>query len=58
MATYIVHWTEEVWHRAIVEADSQDEATQKFWDNDIDWATDSIVGSEIQDSVIAEMEVA
>jgi hypothetical protein len=57
MGTYIVHWTEEIWHRTIVEADSQEDATQKFWDNDIDWATDKIVGTEIQDSVVAELEV-
>ena len=51
MAHYVVDWTREVWYRSKIEADSLEEAREKFWSGDYDDEVDDIFGSEIQDSV-------
>ena len=51
MATFKVEWTREVWYRSEVEADTLEEAREKFWAGDYDDDLDTITGSEIQDSV-------
>jgi TolB-like protein len=57
MAHYVVDWTREVWYRSKIEADSLEEAREKFWSGDYDDELDDIFGSEIQDSVeIREVE--
>lgn len=56
MARFKIDWTEEVWNRVFVEADSYAEARELFWNNDFDLETVEITGGEIQDSVYV-MEV-
>jgi len=57
MDTYIVHWTEEVFHRVRIEADSEEQAREIFW-NSLEFGFDdnTFYGAEIQDSVVAELE--
>jgi len=51
MPTYLVEWTREVWYRSQVEASNEEEAREMFWSGDYDDDSDTIFGSEIQDSV-------
>lgn len=51
MGRYFIHWTEEVWHRSVVEADSEEEAYNIFWEGDFDFSDDKITGGEVQDSI-------
>jgi hypothetical protein len=57
MAIYKVDWTEEVWHRVRIEADSEEQARDIFW-NSLEFGFDdnTFYGAEIQDSVVAELE--
>lgn len=56
MAQFKVEWTEELWQRAYIEAESEEEAREKFWDGEC-FETAQNCGYEIQDSVDVE-EVA
>jgi hypothetical protein len=58
MAIYKVDWTEEVFHRVRIEADSEEQARDIFW-NSLEFGFDdnTVYGAEIQDSVVAELEV-
>lgn len=51
MGRYFIHWTEEVWHRSIVEADTEEDAYNTFWEGDFDFIDDQITGGEVQDSI-------
>lgn len=51
MPTYQVEWTREVWYRSQVEAETLEEARERFWAGDYDDDSDTIFGSEIQDSL-------
>jgi hypothetical protein len=53
MATYKIHWTEESWYTAYVEADSEAEAQKKF-DDGLCFYSAITTGTEIQDTVIVE----
>ena len=57
MAKFKVEWTREVWYQSEVEADTLEEAREKFWAGDYDDDLDTITGSEIADDVQYE-EVA
>jgi hypothetical protein len=53
MAFYKVDWTEEQWFRVVMEADSIDEALEKFSMND--YENEEMYGAETQDSVEISM---
>ena len=52
MARFSVDWTEELWYRAVIEADTVEEAREIFWSGEFD-ASDrgNLYNSEIQDSL-------
>lgn len=51
MAKFQIEWTEEVWYRKQVEADSQEEAMEKFWTGELDIDSSDSYGGEVQDSI-------
>lgn len=52
MPRFSVDWTEELWYRAVIEADTVEEAREIFWSGEFDMAdTGNLYNSEIQDSV-------
>lgn len=51
---YLVSWTEEDWYNVTIEADSLDEAMEKFWGHEFDEADVRHTGTEIQDSIEIE----
>lgn len=51
MAKFKIEWTEEVWNQITVEADSEEDAREKFWSGELDFEVVNITGGEIQDSV-------
>jgi hypothetical protein len=58
MATFKIEWTEELWCRAYVEAETREEAREFFWSGEFDASDPSYVdGTEIQDDIeIEEVE--
>lgn len=54
MAEFKIEWTEETWYRLYIEADSFEDAQDKFWSGEFDYQKAKITGSEIQDSVEIE----
>lgn len=53
MATWKIDWTEEVWYRAVIEADTEEDARALFESGEL-WDEASVFGSEVQDSVEIE----
>ena len=51
MNNYVVSWTEETWYRVNIQANSEQEAREKFWNHDFDMDESKDTGTEIQDSV-------
>ena len=52
MAQFRVEWTEELWYRAVIEADTEDEAREIFWSGEFDTGyVGNLYNTEIQDSV-------
>lgn len=51
MATYRVEWTREQWFYANIEADSEDNAIEKFWAGE--YENEQMFGAEIQEGVEA-----
>ncbi len=57
MGKFKIEWTEEVWYRMEVEADSYDDAREKFWAGEYNLDNGTQTGGECQDSVeIEEIE--
>lgn len=57
MGKFKIEWTEEVWYRMEVEADSYDDAREKFWSGEYNLDNGTQTGGECQDSVeIDEIE--
>ncbi len=54
MATYKISYTLEKWYECAVEADSPEQAREKFWSGDYDDMTEKQTGSEIQDTIDIE----
>jgi hypothetical protein len=52
MAKYEVQWTYERWYRVEIEADSYEQAQQKFWEGD--YENEQMFGGEIQEGVEIE----
>lgn len=51
MAFFEISYTDESWKRAVVEANNEEEARDKFWSGDFDTTKIKIVGGEIQESI-------
>ena len=51
MSKYTISWTEELWYRMDVEADSKDEALDKFHAGDYDFDNAKNTDVHLQDSV-------
>jgi predicted ATP-grasp superfamily ATP-dependent carboligase len=49
MTNYLVSWTEEIWYRVNIQANSVEEARELFWSGEFD--TEESFGGEIQDGV-------
>lgn len=54
MPTYKIDWTREVWYRSEIEAETFEEAREKFWSGDYNDDKDEIFGSEIQENIDIE----
>ena len=57
MTNYLVSWTQEIWNRENIEANSVQEAKEKFWSGEYDTSDTKETGAEIQDGIdIDELE--
>lgn len=57
MPTYRIEWTEEIWNRLEIEAETEEEARELFHMGEFDYEAVKITGGEIQDSIeIVEVE--
>jgi hypothetical protein len=54
MSKYLVSFTEEDWYSIVIEAESAEEAQEKFWSHDFNDSDLRHFGTEIQDSVEVE----
>jgi len=57
MTKYLISWTEEIWQNVVIDADSEQEAMDKFWSVNFDTESVKIFGGEVQEGVDVE-EVA
>ena len=58
MPFFEIAYTDESWKRAVVEANNEEEARDKFWSGDFDTTKIRVVGGEIQESIdIDELDV-
>jgi len=57
MARFKIDWTEELWQQVYIEADSEEQARELFWQGEFDNQQIELYGTEVQDSVLVE-EVA
>lgn len=48
MDKYVVSWTEEIWQRVVIEAESEDHARELFWSGEFDSDTVKVTGGDIQ----------
>jgi hypothetical protein len=55
---YTVSYTVEKWRRVVVEADSEEQAREKFWAGDFDHEEVEEFGAEIQEGVDVEEATA
>ena len=54
MPKYRIEWTEEMWYSMEVEANSKEEALDRFHALDYDFGNAEMIGDEMQDSVTIE----
>ena len=54
MNKYVIEWTEEFWYAMEVEAESKEDALDRFHQSDYDFGDAEPLGSELQDSVTVE----
>jgi hypothetical protein len=54
MSKYLIGFTEEEWYNITIEADSLEEAKDKFWSHDFDPEDIVHTGTEIQESIDIE----
>jgi hypothetical protein len=54
MAEFVVSYTEENWYRVIIEAETEQEARDKFWEFDFDQESAKLTGEEIQEGIYVE----
>ena len=59
MTKYLISWTEEVWQRVVIEAESKEQVRELFFSGEFDMDTVKVTGGEIQDGIdIDELEEA
>lgn len=51
MTKFIVGYTEEIWYRLAIEADTLEQAKENFWQGKYDLAEAKEIGSEISSDV-------
>jgi hypothetical protein len=51
MDKYVVSWTEEIWQKVIIEAESEEEARELFYYGEFNIDSVKVTGGEIQDGV-------
>lgn len=57
MAKFEIEFTEELWKRVVIEADSLETAREIFYSGEYDQDRERIIGGELQDSIdISELE--
>lgn len=57
MTNYSVSWTQEIWYKVNIKANSAEEAKEKFWSGEFDTSDTKETGAEIQDGIdIEELE--
>ena len=54
MPRYLISFTEEDWYNITIEADSFEDAREKFWQGDFDHEDVKHTGTEIQESIDIE----
>ena len=54
MSKYLISFTEEDWYNITIEADSYEDAKDKFWHGDFDYEDVKHTGTEIQESIDIE----
>ena len=54
MPKYRIEWTEEFWYTMDVEADSKEDALDKFHKHEYDFGDAEDLGAELQDSITVE----
>ena len=54
MSKYLISFTEEDWYNITIEADSYEEAKDKFWNGEFDTEDVKHTGTEIQESIDIE----
>ena len=54
MPKYLISFTEEDWYNITIEADSYEDAKEKFWQGDFDYEDVVHTGTEIQESIDIE----
>lgn len=54
MAKFIIEFTEEAWNRLEVEAENEQDAREKFWGGEYEYASAKIFGGEIQQDISIE----
>lgn len=54
MPKYLIEWTEEFWYAMEVEAESREDALDRFHQSDYDFGNAEHLGSELQDSITVE----
>lgn len=54
MPKYLISFTEEDWYNITIEADSYEDAKEKFWQGDFDNDGVVYIGCEIQESIDIE----
>jgi len=54
MPKYMISFTEEEWYNITIQADSFEEAKEKFWAQDFDLEDIVHTGTEIQESIDME----
>lgn len=51
MAKFEIEFTEELWHRTVIEADSLEKAQELFWLGEVDFSQATIYGGEVQENI-------
>lgn len=54
MSKYLIAWTEEDWYNVVIEAPSQNDALDMFWNQEYDREDIKHIGTELQDSIEVE----
>jgi len=55
---YVIEYTEEMWYHLEIEADSADEASEKFWSGQADLDSAYLFGGEIHPDISINEKVS